>query len=179
MPALLRDACAFRHDLRYTLSYKLQHIAARPFLLSTGGRMKRNASAVWTGGLKDGKGAISTDSGVLKDTQYSFSTRFEDGIGTNPEELIAAAHAGCFSMALSGQLGQAGLTAESIRTTASVKLEKTDAGFAITSVHLDVTAKVPGADRQKFETAANNAKAGCPVSKLLNAEITMEARLEE
>jgi osmotically inducible protein OsmC len=165
--------------LRYTLSYKLQHIAARAFLLGTGGRMKRKASAVWTGGLKDGKGAISTDSGILKDTQYSFSTRFEDGIGTNPEELIAAAHAGCFSMALSGQLGQAGLTAESIRTTASVKLEKTDAGFAITSVHLDVSAKVPGADQQKFETAANNAKAGCPVSKLLNAEITMEARLEE
>src|ERR1051326_5392256 len=140
--------------------------------------MRRKASAVWTGGLRDGKGSITTDSGVLSDTQYSFSTRFEDGIRTNPEELIAAAHAGCFSMALSGQLGQAGLTAESIRTTAHVKLEKTDAGFAITSVHLDVTARVPGADQQAFETAANNAKAGCPVSKLLNAEITMEARLE-
>jgi osmotically inducible protein OsmC len=140
--------------------------------------LRRKASAVWQGGLKDGKGTISTDSGVLSETQYSFSTRFEDGIGTNPEELIAAAHAGCFSMALSGQLGQAGLTAESIRTTASVRLEKTDAGFAITSVHLEVKARVPGADQQAFETAANNAKAGCPVSKVLNAEITMEASLE-
>jgi osmotically inducible protein OsmC len=140
--------------------------------------MKRNASAEWRGGLKDGKGTISTDSGVLTDTQYSFSTRFEDGQGTNPEELIAAAHAGCFSMALSGQLGQAGLTADSIRTTASVKLEKTDAGFAITSVHLEVKARVPGADQQAFATAANNAKAGCPVSKLLKAEITMNASLE-
>lgn len=141
--------------------------------------MRRKASAVWNGGLKDGTGRISTDSGVLSDTQYSFSTRFEDGIGTNPEELIAAAHAGCFSMALSGQLGQAGLTAESIRTTATVRLEKTDAGFAITSVHLEVRARVPGADKQAFETAANNAKAGCPVSKVLNAQITMEASLEE
>ncbi len=141
--------------------------------------MRRKASAVWQGGLKDGKGTISTESGVLSETQYSFSTRFEDGKGTNPEELIAAAHAGCFSMALSGQLAQAGLTADSINTTATVRLEKTDAGFAITSVHLDVTAKIPGADQQAFETAANNAKAGCPVSKVLNAEITMEARLEE
>lgn len=140
--------------------------------------MKRKASAEWQGGLKDGKGTISTDSGVLSQTQYSFSTRFEDGIGTNPEELIAAAHAGCFSMALSGQLGQAGLTAESIRTTASVRLEKTEKGFAITSVHLDVTARVPGADQAAFETASNNAKTGCPVSKVLNAEITMAARLE-
>jgi osmotically inducible protein OsmC len=140
--------------------------------------MKRKASAVWKGGLKDGRGTISTDSAVLSDTQYSFSTRFEEGKGTNPEELIAAAHAGCFSMALSGQLGNAGLTAESIKTTAAVTLEKTDAGFTITTVHLDVTAKVPGADQQAFETAANNAKAGCPVSRLLNAKITMEARLE-
>ena len=140
--------------------------------------MKRNASAVWKGGLKDGKGTISSDSGVLSNTQYSFSTRFEDGVGTNPEELIAAAHAGCFSMALSGQLGAAGLTAESIHTTASVHLEKTDAGFAITKIHLSVKAKVPGADAQAFETAANNAKAGCPVSKVLKAEITMEASLE-
>ncbi len=140
--------------------------------------MKRKASAVWEGGIKDGKGRISTDSGVLSNTQYSFSTRFEDGIGTNPEELIAAAHAGCFSMALSGKLGEAGMTAESITTTAAVTLEKTDAGFTITRVHLDVTAKIPGADQQAFETAANNAKAGCPVSRLLNAEITMEARLE-
>jgi lipoyl-dependent peroxiredoxin len=140
--------------------------------------MKRNAKAVWKGGLKDGKGTISTDSGVLSDTQYSFNTRFEEGKGTNPEELIAAAHAGCFSMALSAQLEDLGLTAESIRTTASVRLDKTDAGFAITSVHLDVAARVPGADRQAFETAAQNAKAGCPVSKVLNAEITMDARLE-
>jgi len=140
--------------------------------------MKRNAKAVWKGGLKDGKGTISTDSGVLSETQYSFNTRFEEGKGTNPEELIAAAHAACFSMALPAQLEDAGLTAESIRTTASVRLDKTDAGFAITSVHLDVAARVPGADRQAFETAAQNAKAGCPVSKVLNAEITMDARLE-
>lgn len=139
--------------------------------------MRRKASAVWKGGLKDGQGTISTESGVLSDTQYSFSTRFEDGVGTNPEELIAAAHAGCFSMALSGQLAQAGLTAESIETTATVRLEKTDAGFAITSVHLEVKAKVPGADQQQFETATSNAKAGCPVSKVLKAEITMEATL--
>src|SRR4029077_3430175 len=135
--------------------------------------MKRHASAVWQGGLKDGKGSISTASGVLSNTQYSFSTRFEDGIGTNPEELIAAAHAGCFSMALSGQLGNAGMTAESIETTATVTLDKTDAGFTVTKVHLDVTAKIPGADAAAFETAAQNAKAGCPISRLLKAEITM------
>lgn len=140
--------------------------------------MKRKASAVWKGDLKGGRGTISTESGVLAETQYSFSTRFEDGRGTNPEELIAAAHAGCFSMALSGQLGNAGLTAESLNTTATVRLEKTEAGFTITSVHLEVTAKIPGADQQAFETAANNAKAGCPVSRLLNATITMDARLE-
>jgi osmotically inducible protein OsmC len=140
--------------------------------------MKRKASAVWKGGLKDGKGTISTDSGVLSDTQYSFSTRFEQGVGTNPEELIAAAHAGCFAMALSAQLGDAGLTAERIRTTASVTLDKTEAGFTITAVHLDVTAKIPGADPQAFERAANNAKAGCPVSKVLNAQITMDTKLE-
>jgi osmotically inducible protein OsmC len=140
--------------------------------------MKRKASAIWKGGLKDGKGSISTDSGVLSDTQYSFSTRFEGGIGTNPEELIAAAHAGCFSMALSGQLGQAGLTAELIETTASVSLEKTDSGFAITTVHLNVRARVPNASQEAFMTAANNAKAGCPVSKVLKAEITMDAQLE-
>ena len=140
--------------------------------------MKRNGSAVWRGGLKDGKGTVSTDSGVLSNTQYSFSTRFEDGKGTNPEELIAAAHAGCFSMALSAQLGSAGMTAEEIQTTASVSLDKTDGGFAITAVHLDVRAKIPGADKQAFETAANNAKSGCPVSKVLNATITMDARLD-
>jgi osmotically inducible protein OsmC len=140
--------------------------------------MKRNGSAVWRGGLKDGKGTVSTDSGVLSNTQYSFSTRFEDGKGTNPEELIAAAHAGCFSMALSGQLGNAGMTAEQINTTASVTLEKTDAGFTITAVHLNVIAKIPGADKQAFDTAANNAKDGCPVSRLLKATITMDAKLE-
>jgi osmotically inducible protein OsmC len=141
--------------------------------------MKRKASAAWQGGLKDGKGTISTASGVLSETQYSFSTRFEDGIGTNPEELIAAAHAGCFTMALSGQLAGVGLTAENIATTATVTMEKTDIGFTITEVHLDVTARIPGADPAKFEEAANNAKAGCPISRLLKANITMEAKLEE
>ena len=140
--------------------------------------MKRNASAVWKGDLKSGKGTISTESGVLSDTQYSFKTRFEDGKGTNPEELIAAAHAGCFSMALSSELGKLDVTAESIRTTAAVSLEKTDAGFTITSVHLDLKAKIPGADKETFEKAANNAKKGCPVSRVLNAEITLDAVLE-
>jgi len=139
--------------------------------------MQRTGSAVWKGGLKDGKGTVSTQSGVLKETQYSFSTRFENGVGTNPEELIAAAHAGCFSMALSGQLGEAKMTAESINTTATVTLEKTDAGFTVTKVHLDVTAKIPGADAAAFEKAANNAKAGCPISRLLKAEISMSAKL--
>jgi osmotically inducible protein OsmC len=139
--------------------------------------MKRKASAVWKGGLKDGRGTISSDSGVLSDTRYSFSTRFEEGKGTNPEELIAAAHAGCFSMALSGQLGNAGLEAESIRTTATVALEKTDDGFTITEVHLHVTAEVPGADPQAFEAAAKSAKDGCPISRLLNSKVTMEAHL--
>ena len=140
--------------------------------------MKRKASAAWQGGLKDGKGTISTDSGVLDNSQYSFSTRFEDGKGTNPEELIAAAHAGCFTMALSGQLGNAGLTADRINTTAAVTLEKTDAGFTITKIHLDVSAKVPSATEEHFQTAAGNAKAGCPVSRLLKADITMTATLE-
>jgi osmotically inducible protein OsmC len=140
--------------------------------------MKRKASAVWEGGLKDGKGKLSTASGVLSNTQYSFATRFESGVGTNPEELIAAAHAGCFSMALSGQLGNAGMTAKSIQTAATVTLEKTEAGFTITAVHLDVVAAIPGADAQAFATAAANAKAGCPVSRVLNAKITMDARLE-
>ena len=140
--------------------------------------MIRKASAEWKGNLKGGEGTISTDSGVLKGTQYSFSTRFENGIGTNPEELIGAAHAGCFSMALSGQLEKAGMTAESIRTTVAVTLDKVDGAFAITTVHLDVTAKIPGANPEAFQTAAANAKAGCPVSKLLNAKITMDAKLE-
>ena len=140
--------------------------------------MKRNASALWQGGLKDGKGAISTDSGVLKDTQYSFGTRFENGIGTNPEELIAAAHAGCFSMAFSAELGKAGITPEAIHTKATVTLDKTDAGFSITESHLVVTAKVPGADQAKVLELANAAKAGCPISRVLNAKVTMDATIE-
>ena len=139
--------------------------------------MVRKASAVWNGSLKEGKGTISTDSGVLSKAQYSFSTRFEDGRGTNPEELIAAAHAGCFTMALSGQLGAAGMTAESLETTAAVTLEKLEAGFTVTKIHLDVTARIPGADKAAFEKAAENAKAGCPISRLLKAEITMSAHL--
>jgi len=140
--------------------------------------MKRKASAVWNGSLKEGKGRISTESGTLREAQYSFSTRFENGVGTNPEELIAAAHAGCFSMALSGQLTAANLVPESINTTATVTMEKTDAGFTVTGVHLVVSARVPGADQAAFDTAAGNAKTGCPISRLLKAEITMEAKLE-
>ncbi len=140
--------------------------------------MKRKGSAVWRGGLKDGKGTISTESGVLKDAQYSFSTRFDNGIGTNPEELIGAAHAGCFSMAFSAELGKAGLTPESIQTTATVTLDKTDAGFSVTTSHLDVTVKVPGADKAKVLEIANAAKAGCPISRLLNATVTMEAKID-
>ena len=140
--------------------------------------MKRKASAVWQGPLNDGKGTISTNSGVLKDAQYSFSTRFENGIGTNPEELIAAAHAGCFSMALSGQLSSANLKAERIATTATVTMEKLEAGWTLTAVHLDVTAKIPGATASAFETAVNHAKAGCPISRVLSATITMDAQLE-
>jgi osmotically inducible protein OsmC len=140
--------------------------------------MKRTASAHWAGTVKDGKGTISTQSTVLNNAQYSFSTRFEDGIGTNPEELIAAAHAGCFTMALAGQLSRAGLTPESIATTATISLEKSDAGFTITASHLDVTARVPGADAEKFNAAAQGAEKGCPVSRVLNAAITMTAKLE-
>ena len=139
--------------------------------------MQRTGSAHWSGGLKDGKGTVSTQSGVLSQTQYSFSTRFENGVGTNPEELIAAAHAGCFTMALSAQLGEAGMKADSIDTTATVTLEKTDSGFAITASHLDVKVKIPGADKAKFEQAAQNAEKGCPVSKVLNAKISMKAEL--
>ena len=140
--------------------------------------MQRKASAVWQGNLKGGKGTITTDSGVLSNTQYSFSTRFENGAGTNPEELIAAAHAGCFAMAFSAQLGEAGLTADRIEASATVTLEKTAAGFEVTSSHLDMKAKIPGASQEAFETASNNAKAGCPISRLLNAKITMKASLE-
>lgn len=140
--------------------------------------MQRSAKAHWQGGLKDGKGTLTTDSGVLSQSQYSFSTRFENGIGTNPEELIAAAHAGCFSMALSAQLDGVGLKADAIDTSAAVTLEKTDAGFTITKIHLDLRAKIPNADEAKFQKAAADAKAGCPVSRVLKgAEITLDAKL--
>lgn len=140
--------------------------------------MQRKGSAVWTGGLRDGKGTVSTASGVLNNTQYSFSTRFENGIGTNPEELIGAAHAGCFSMAFSAQLEKAGLKADRISTEAAVSLEKQDAGFSITAVHLTMSARVPGATEDQFRKIADEAKAGCPVSRVLNAKITLDAKLE-
>ena len=139
--------------------------------------MQRKASAAWQGGLKDGKGTLTTESGVLSGTPYSFGTRFESARGTNPEELLGAAHAGCFSMALSMMLGEAGIRPEQIDTGATVTLEKLDTGFAITKVHLDVNVRAPGADGAKFDEAAQKAKAGCPVSKVLKAEITMNARL--
>ena len=139
--------------------------------------MQRKASAVWKGGLKDGKGSLSAPGGALNNTQYSFATRFENAAGTNPEELIAAAHAGCFSMALSAQLGGAKLTPESISTAATLSMENIEGGWTITAIHLDVVAKVPGASAEAFSTAAQNAKAGCPVSKVLNAKITMDAKL--
>jgi osmotically inducible protein OsmC len=141
--------------------------------------MERKASAVWKGGLKDGKGEFSTTSGVFSHVPYSFTTRFENAPGTNPEELIAAAHAACFSMALSAQLSGANLTPESINTTANLKMEKQEAGWAITSVHLDVHAKIPNGDEAAFQKAAENAKAGCPVSKVLKAQITMSAKLDK
>ena len=139
--------------------------------------MIRKASAVWNGSLKEGKGTISTESGVLAATPYSFAKRFENERGTNPEELIAAAHASCFTMALSAQLGNAGITPQSLETTAAVTLEKLDAGFTVTKIHLDLTARIPGADQAAFDKAAEAAKAGCPISRLLKAEITMTARL--
>ena len=140
--------------------------------------MKRTASAHWRGDLKSGNGTVSTASGVLKNSAYSFHTRFEDGQGTNPEELLAAAHAGCFTMALSAQLGQAGLTAESLETTCSISLEKQPDGFAITESHLDLHAKVPGASQEAFDKAVQAAKSGCPVSKLYKTNITLTAKLE-
>jgi lipoyl-dependent peroxiredoxin len=140
--------------------------------------MNRKASALWKGDLKTGKGQISTDSGVLKDTQYSFSTRFENGVGTNPEELIAAAHSGCFAMAFSAELGKAGLKAESIAATATVTLEMLPTGPTVTESHLDVTVKVPGADQNKVLEIAKAAKAGCPISRVLNAKVTMDAKAE-
>jgi len=140
--------------------------------------MQRKATAVWSGGLKDGKGSLSTDSGVLKQTQYSFSARFENGTGTNPEELLAAAHAGCFTMALSAQLGGAGMTAQKLETTATITLEKVGDGFVITKSHLDLVANIPGADKGKFDAAVKAAETGCPVSKLFKTEISVSARLQ-
>jgi lipoyl-dependent peroxiredoxin len=143
-----------------------------------GGTMKRKASAVWQGDLKAGKGAVSTESGVLSQTPYSFTTRFENGKGTNPEELVAAAHAGCFTMALSAQLGEAGLIPEKLETTATMTFEKLETGWTVTQIHLEVKGKVPKADAAAWEKAATAAKTGCPISRLLNASITMDARLE-
>ena len=140
--------------------------------------MQRKASAVWQGGLKEGRGTISTESGVLVKTQYSFGTRFESGKGTNPEELIAAAHAGCFSMALSAELGKVGLTPQSIETSAAVSLDKLDTGWTVTAVHLEVRAVIPEADKAAFDAAADTAKQNCPISRLLNAKITMNATLQ-
>jgi osmotically inducible protein OsmC len=140
--------------------------------------MKRTANAHWSGDLKSGKGDISTASGVLTKTQYSFSARFEDGTGTNPEELLAAAHAGCFTMALSAQLAGAGLTADSLETQCTISLEKLPDGFAITESHLELKAKVPGASEEAFATAVHNAETGCPVSKLYKTKITVAYKLE-
>ncbi len=140
--------------------------------------MKRKASAEWRGDLKTGKGTISSDSGVLQTTPYSFSTRFENEKGTNPEELIAAAHAGCFTMALSAELGKANLVPRSLRTTATVTLDKLEAGWTVTESHLEVVATVPGASQDAFRKAAEAAETGCPISRLLNARITMNAKLE-
>ena len=140
--------------------------------------MQRKGSAVWRGGLKDGTGQVSTGSGGLAGAPYTFASRFESGGKTDPEELIAAAHAACFSMALSGQLGQANLKADSIATTANLTLEKTDAGMTVTAIHLVVKARVPGADKAAFDKAAENARAGCPISRLLKARITVQAALE-
>ncbi len=140
-------------------------------------KIKRKGSAVWQGGIKDGKGAISTESGALSSYPYGFASRFEGQRGSNPEELIAAAHASCFTMALSLILGEAKLTAERMETAAEVTLEQVDGGWEITAVHLNLTAKVPGADQAKFAELAGKAKAGCPVSKLLKAEITLDAKL--
>jgi len=141
--------------------------------------MKRTAHAKWAGDLKGGSGAISTASGTLSQTPYSFHTRFEDGKGTNPEELLAAAHAGCFTMALSGQLSLAGLKADSLETVCTITMELKDGAFAITESHLELKAKIPGASAEAFQTAAQAAKSGCPVSKLFNTTITLNARLED
>lgn len=140
--------------------------------------MQRKASAIWQGGLKDGKGTISTESGVLKQTQYSFVTRFENGKGTNPEELLAAAHAGCFAMALSNELGNAGMVPTKLEATATISLEKVQDGFAITKSHIDLVADIPGANNDKFKAAVKAAEIGCPVSKLFKAEISVSAKLK-
>ncbi len=140
--------------------------------------MKRKASAEWQKNLKEGKGTITTESGVLEKAQYSFSTRFEEGKGTNPEELIAAAHAGCFSMALSHKLSEAGHTPDSVKTTAVVTLDKLEGGFEVTSINLEVDARVPGVTPEKFNELAEAAKTGCPISKLMNTTISMTAKLE-
>ena len=140
--------------------------------------MNRKASAQWQGDLKTGKGTISTESGVLQVTPYSFSTRFESGKGTNPEELVAAAHAGCFTMALSAELGKANLVPTSLSTTCTVTLEKGEAGFAVTESHLQVVAKIPGASQEAFRKAASTAETGCPISKLFKTKITLDATLE-
>jgi lipoyl-dependent peroxiredoxin len=140
--------------------------------------MKRTANAHWSGDLKTGKGNLSTASGVLASTQYGFSSRFEDGKGTNPEELLAAAHAGCFTMALSAQLGNAGLTAENLETQCTITLDKLPDGWTVTESHLDLKAKVPGASEEAFATAVKNAETGCPVSKLYKAKISVDYKLE-
>ena len=140
-------------------------------------KINRTASAAWAGGLKDGKGSISTESGALAAYPYGFAARFEGKKGTNPEELLGAAHAGCFTMALSLILGEAGLTATQMDTTAKVTLEQVEGGFAITAVHLTLKAKIPGTDQAKFTELANKAKAGCPLSKVIKADITLEATL--
>jgi lipoyl-dependent peroxiredoxin len=139
--------------------------------------MVRKASAIWKGGLKDGQGTVSADSGVLQATPYNFAQRFETSPGTNPEELIAAAHASCFSMALSAELGKASLKPNSIETKAALTLEKLDVGFTITRIHLEVVGNVPGASNEAFLKAAEDAKRGCPISRLLNTTITLDAKL--
>jgi osmotically inducible protein OsmC len=140
--------------------------------------MKRKASVQWQGDLKAGKGIVSTESGVLNDVPYSFAKRFGDEKGTNPEELVAAAHASCFTMALSAELGKANLTPERLRTTCTVTLDKVDGGWSVTESHLELTAKVPGASEEAFRKAAEAAETGCPISKLLKTKITLDAKLE-
>ena len=179
LPFRLRVLCAFVVNIR--LQFFVEHATERVQAVDNvtyQTNMKRTASAVWQGDLKKGQGTLSTQSGVLNKTQYSFSTRFENGIGTNPEELIAAAHAGCFTMALSAFLGNAGFTAEELSTQATLTLEQVDGNWTITAVHLDLTGRVPGLDAAKFEEIADQAKAGCPVSRVLKADITLTKKFE-